>query len=847
MKPILQKLKIFFNGIVDHPVLVYWCAAFMIAPAGVIVAFFPLNQILGVVGFQVTTVEINSLRALYLFPLIFVSIAAIQKRNWVYALFLLPGLIFISITPDEIGKIEKSRSDDLFNYQKVFNGPELEGRISQLIESFNEGNWISSISPEYRASTIARLEAISANLQVMKALNNYGSKEAIASLRASIEKEKSSVRFEVIDRCKELKLNDKVCSIYQYYEGRLMESIISDLSNFMAASDEAHKRKLIMSSEVKIELELDLAEKLIYEQLAIAKSMPFTLAASIVFAILIYFAGFRSSTLIVLLVCVSSLSIASVQPVPEGEVVDFLLALYPAIVCLASAVVLRFLFRSYLDNRTVIYEFTAKQKISSAFITCLVWLPFPLVIFGILYFNQWIYTAVASAIYCKDGVSCAARFSVYDSDPLRDTLRDDINMAITRQVFEFEIEAIEVAKSAPGKLKDQVQNINTKIMEAFARILPRDIYEINLELKPPKTSDCIGVFYLHIDCFAKKIALEQLNEAYKGPRNNLERKVKGEITYIGAKAVDGVGDASGAILSAVNSESKSAVIYLTKSVDSTFIAFNVFSIFQMAFMLLVVMRSYLLGLGRILYRARKSENASHAPYMTLTHTDSNSISNVGIERYPRTFFVEYKHLPLLSKRSYGADNAYQSTLIFTSFAAKLPIRRLLNGCFFLREITAHDPSTPVRYTSNAGRHFVVWTIPPKAKIFFDLKRFVGMSSNLRLGKEVTLRMGGLTLGTTTHAYATSEDKEGILILESLYGEPDLLHEQTNPMIGAPWRLMSWQDDASFKIVAPDGFINIYLDTPSLDPKVRSRAVLDADGGGSRGLGILTELINLLRP
>jgi hypothetical protein len=255
----------------------------------------------------------------------------------------------------------------------------------------------------------------------------------------------------------------------------------------------------------------------------------------------------------------------------------------------------------------------------------------------------------------------------------------------------------------------------------------------------------------------------------------------------------------------------------------------------------------LLGLGRILYRARKSGNASHAPYMTLTHTDSNSISNVGIERYPRTFFVENKHLPLLSKRSYGADNAYQSTIILTSFAAKLPIRRILNGCFFLREITAHDPSTPVRYTSNAGRHFVVWTIPPKAKIFFDLKRFVGMSSNLRLGKEVTLRMGGLTLGTTTHAYATSEDKEGILILESLYGEPDLLHEQTNPMIGAPWRLMSWQDDASFKIVAPDSFINIYLDTPSLDPKVRSRAVLDADGGGSRGLGILTELINLLRP
>ena len=121
-----------------------------------------------------------------------------------------------------------------------------------------------------------------------------------------------------------------------------------------------------------------------------------------------------------------------------------------------------------------------------------------------------------------------------------------------------------------------------------------------------------------------------------------------------------------------------------------------------------------------------------------------------------------------------------------------------------------------------------------------------MSESLTLKKDVTLRIGGLTLGTLMHAFVKSDGEPGILIQESV-GAVELTHKVVSPSVSSVFRLMSWRADAEFKISSPHQVLSVYLDTSSLDPKPKSRAAIDTDAGRGGGLGILRELIMLLRP
>ena len=285
---------------------------------------------------------------------------------------------------------------------------------------------------------------------------------------------------------------------------------------------------------------------------------------------------------------------------------------------------LRFLYRSYLDNRPVFAGVSSSHAYRSALQTVVVWSPFPIAMIAILLFNQWIYDAASDLIYCEKGKfefckKVQSGYPIYDSDPSRDTLRNDINAAIERQLANFEVQAVKAAETAKSGVAKQVEEAKAKIKEVFDRVLPENVWGIFPDLKPP--DKCRLLLVPDVPCWAKKIALNRLNEAYQRPRNRLWDNLKIKMDQLGKTAVDATKNAADSLQASIKDESRSFARYATKSVDATFLAFNVAGVFQMALMIVVITRAFLLGFGRILYRgsvAPASRQVS-TPYLPLTH------------------------------------------------------------------------------------------------------------------------------------------------------------------------------------------------------------------------------------
>ena len=138
------------------------------------------------------------------------------------------------------------------------------------------------------------------------------------------------------------------------------------------------------------------------------------------------------------------------------------------------------------------------------------------------------------------------------------------------------------------------------------------LYEKFPDLEPP--GSCWG-FLLQVSrfvkCYARKIALEQLNAAYQAPRNQLRSTLVQALRDAAAKTKEALDAASAELKGAIQGEANKAARYVTRSVDSFFIAFSTVAVAQMAFALLVTMRALLLLAGRTLY-GESRPRAAHA-------------------------------------------------------------------------------------------------------------------------------------------------------------------------------------------------------------------------------------------
>lgn len=838
-------------------------AALMLVPAAVVLSLYPINGVLGVVSFYTASLPLGSFRLLLITPVLWGLYIALTRarRDWQLVAMLLPGIILVLLGPEHIGAYQP-RADASAYRPDTYAPAEIATRISNIEHSANAPIW-----KYFLPSSISSLDRA-------RALQDTAEKSVAAwKERGTIDNQKSEIQQRIAQATARRnalgpRLGGFAGALWDQQAAPIngeIATLNAQLNKLNAVGPAGDIYPAAVSALASLKVELDARERLIDEQLSFIKSVPYVVAASVSFLVFMYSAGFMNVAMLVLVLGTALTCLWSEWPITLDDwPTEVSLILYPAFICLVSAFVMRFLFRGYLDNvhlTDAFNKFDRKHLQSSLARAFLFWLPFPIVIVGAALFNNLVYSYASQAIYCEGSAkqlcgSLVSEAPILDSDPSRDTLRDDINAAIYRLFAQFEAEAIRSAEGARSGVAGQVNATKSQILATFDRILPGNVYEIFPDLRPP---DSCRWFLPDIKCFAKKIALERLNSAYQAPRNRFRARVSQTLDDIGNKIIAGVVTAATGFQTAIKGEFERGVHYATKSVDVTFVLLNVFSVTQMGLMLLVSIRAFLLIFGRMVYQVRlpadqssvdnnRQRRAAKLPSLAMTHLEDRILSSelAEVEAYDDAFELSSKdagHLPVLTKRSQNVAAADQATTLLGSRYAKWPFRRIANGCLVLTRVTRPENRKSIRFSTIGGRQLIVWRIPAGKEVFFRWDRFVAATESMQIKKTVSLRVGGLTTGSTMHASVVGP---GMLIQESL-GLVVRTQQEKDPDAVFPSRLMSWQSGTKVRIESSRGLTSAYVDPPSIGVSPGAIAVYDTGGGWPRGLGLLRELIRLLRP
>lgn len=834
----------------------YTIAALLLVPAAVILSLYPINWILGTVSFYTASISLGSYRLLFIAPVLVGLALAWRRKDWFLTAMLVPGIALLLYVPDDLGAYRPSDNSRTFHPEQ-YSATDVAARVGVIERSINEEGWLSRIFPP----SIPSIDSIK-SLQI-------GADKSVAAWRdrVSIDRQKSGIQQQ-IDQANQRKaaLGPQPPVVFYNFQrfvvwrnsvdavNNEIATLTGQINKLNAGAASGDLYPAAVSATASLKVVIDGVERLVAEKSSFIRALHYILAASVSLAIFLFVVGFTNWAMAGLVIGTALSCLWSAWPIALDDwPTELSLILYPAFVCAASAFVLRFGFRGYLDNALLLEQFERRHVTRSLVRATIIWLPFPAIVVCVVLFNNLVYSYVSSAIYCEGSAkpfcgSLASEPPILDSDPTRDTLRDDVNAAIYRLLARFEAEAIRGAEGARTGVAAQVDAAKNQVVSAFDRILPGNLYEIFPDLTPPPKCRWL---LPDIKCFARKIALERLNEAYQAPRNRFRARVVQTLNDVGTKITTGVMSAAGGFQDAIKGEFERASHYATATVDATFVWLNVFSVVQMALMLVVSIRSLLLIFGRMLYRGgpdvskRRRGLSAEFPGFSITHSEARaSRTRPTVKAYRDEFELRGdEHLPLLTKRHHNVDDADQATVLFRARYTSWPFRRFASSCLILTEVTRQERKKSIRFSTIGGRQLVVWEVPPGAQVFFRWDRFVAMSATMKIKKSISLRVGGLAMGTTMHASAVGP---GLLIQESL-GQVELTHEESTPGSVFPSRLLSWETNARVRIKSPKSLTSVYIDPPSLELEARDRAVSDSGGDRRRGLGVLRELMRLFRP
>src|SRR4051794_11287460 len=86
-------------------------AALLLVPAAVILSLYPLNWILGTVGFYTAYLPVWPLRLLLIVPIVVGLVLAWRWKDWLLAAMLIPGIALVLLGPDRIGSHQPNHED----------------------------------------------------------------------------------------------------------------------------------------------------------------------------------------------------------------------------------------------------------------------------------------------------------------------------------------------------------------------------------------------------------------------------------------------------------------------------------------------------------------------------------------------------------------------------------------------------------------------------------------------------------------------------------------------------------------------------------------------------------------
>ena len=861
----------------------YWIGALFLVPAAAIVSLYPLNWFLGDVAFAVGTVDIAPIRPYLIVPILLgVAIARLEK-SWVLGVLVVPGVLLMLSAPDRLGAYRPDLSNTEDYYPETYSAARVIDRIEALKRSIEKAGEPYRLLPPELPGT---LKVAAMNAAAGQAVGLW---KAVSADEPARLKLKAEIDALVVAKAR-LPNN-----MFKQVQAKAIDGQIKQktdqLAKLKAAPAGSAGAQYVQAAAATsaVVVELNLMERWTAEKIAFIDAIPYLLSASLAFAVILCVVGFRTSTMAVLLGATAGVSLWAALPLSvDDQLVDASIVLYPAFVATMSAVVLRFFFRAIKDNAALTEVFRNGSLVRAGVMAAVVWLPFPAILYGVFWLNALIYDTVSAAIYCDRNVfaicGSLATPPVQDSDPTRDTLHDDINATIQRRLAEFETQAVNAAEGGRTNVAREVAAAKARILGIYDSILPPHLYQIFPDLEPPGCD----WWKLEVSKCAKRMVLQKLDDAYGAPVSRWRQRLDNRLGKIAAEVTGRTINGADEFRAAVKGESREIAKYATKLVDAGFIALSVFSILQMTLMTLVTMRAYLLCFGRMLDRElqRKAGRAGRTPalatgadpHVTLTHLEpakqavaatvagipadmdgqlladvdekvaaaasARAPADIEVQVFKNTLkLCEEEHLPLLTKRRCDVDGADQPTLLIPPRFWRWPFRRFANGCLFLKKVSRLPDKDCIEFTAGENHHFVIWNIPAGREVFFRWAEFAAMSASATLRKTISLRLGGLTMGTTM---LPSIVGPGYLIQIS-HGEVELAHKVTDGPSVRPSRIRSWEAGARFRIRAPSGLCSIYLDPSSLEVSGGEKAAIDADDGTGGRWGVAKEFVSLFRP
>ncbi|MBX3606588.1 MAG: hypothetical protein KF788_15020 [Piscinibacter sp.] len=562
---------------------------------------------------------------------------------------------------------------------------------------------------------------------------------------------------------------------------------------------------------------------------------PYVLASSLLLLAIVFALGVgHRVTLAFLGLALLTSVVATAHRVTGEGWLPALTGLQPVCVGTLALLVLRVLLRGWLDNREI-WRSTPGPALRRALLWSLVlWSPFALVLAA----NFWAGAAVSrfaeAHVYCQslDLESCVDPKDalVHDSDPARDTLREDLHVAVARLSAAFEAAAIREARGAMATVKDLGQALRTGVGKAYDEAVKRSIYEYP---GVPGRAEC-GLFQL-MGCF-RNIAVDAVDSAYRRQRERLAQALDERLRDTMASAQRTTGASALTLESAVRGQSAAATRMTREQADAVLVALAGAAAFGNAALLFVAARAFLLVLARLLFAQNKQA------FMTITPRERplDELAEPVRVDVPDgdELHMQLHRGRLLMKQAFDVDGAAPNTLWLPPQPLKAALSRLRHGCYWLKEIEADDEPRTLTLKSTPGTNFFCWHIPADAEVAFRWDRFAGMSGSVRLRRVFSLKLGTLVLGHVTVATARGPG----LLVQHAYTRASAQRTSVSQA-----RVVGWQVGSLFRVESGKSKKNVYVDHCHVVCAEPGLAVHEAAREGRGGHGLWRELLGLLRP
>lgn len=561
---------------------------------------------------------------------------------------------------------------------------------------------------------------------------------------------------------------------------------------------------------------------------------PYRLASGLLVAAMVVLLGIGHRVTLAFLGTAAIASLARAWWIDDGAGAPALLkGAQPVVVGTLALLVLRVLVRGWRDN-VEIWRSTEPTELRRALLAALLlWSPFAVVLGVHFQAGAWVADRVEQRLYCQTpagpAAPCPQGGLLHDSDPGRDTLREDLLIAAARWYGEFEWAALAALAGTDAATDAGASKARDRVLGAFDAVVKPEIFQYP---GAPQRAPC-GLFQ-PLGCIGN-IPLDAANAAYQRLRGRMVQTLDERLQQATRGVGQGAAAASSRLADAVRDQAAQASRQTREQADAALLAIAAASAFGSALLLFVAARAYLLVLARVLF-------AHHArPGMTIT-PDERPIDR-GAAPVPLDLpngdelRLNLQHDPLLMKKAFDVDGAAPNTLWLPVQPWHAAPTRLRNRCYWLKEIEATAAPRDLTLKSTPGTNFFCWRLPEDAEVAFRWDRFAGMSAGVQLRRVFSLKLGTLVLG---HVMVTMARGPGVLV-QHAYTRANASRTSVSQA-----RVVGWVVGSPFRVESGRSRKNVYIDHCHVVCVEPGRAVHEAAHEGRTGGGLWRELLGLVR-